>query len=133
MTKEPLPEDPIEQSPRAAFLQRCADGQLAYQVSTADLRPVFYPRVAAPRDGSGLEWRESAGRGTVYASTTVRPRGEEPYNVSLVELDEGFRIMSTVTGIEPGDVRVVMRVTVKLTPLSPDGPPLPVFIQEEKS
>jgi uncharacterized OB-fold protein len=78
-------------SPAEVFAEHCARGQLAYQVD-ADGRAVFHPRLGP------YEWRVSAGRGTVYATTTVRPRGGEPYDVSLIELDEGFRMMSRVRG-----------------------------------
>jgi uncharacterized OB-fold protein len=78
-------------SPAHVFAEHCARGQLAYQVD-ADGRPVFHPRIGP------YEWRVSAGRGTVYATTTVHPRGSEPYDVSLIDLDEGFRVMSRVRG-----------------------------------
>jgi uncharacterized OB-fold protein len=42
-----------------------------------------------------LGWERSAGRGTVYSSSDVHAR-EGAYNVSLVDLDEGLRVMSTV-------------------------------------
>ena len=47
--------------------------------------------------------------GTVYATTVVRPRGEEPYNVALVDFPDGRR-MSRVDGIAPEDVVIGMRV-----------------------
>jgi uncharacterized protein len=78
-------------SPADVFAEHCARGQLAYQVD-AEGRPSWPPRFGA------YEWRVSAGAGTVYATTTVRRRDEEPYDVSLVELDEGFRMMSRVRG-----------------------------------
>lgn len=54
------------------------------------------PRPICPVCGSSsLAWEESAGRGTVYSSTDVHAR-EETYNVALVDLDEGVRVMSTV-------------------------------------
>ena len=65
-------------------------------------RPVFQPRVGPS------EWRVSAGLGTVYSTTTVHRRGEEPRDVSLVDLDEGFRMMTTVRG----GARIGMRVRV---------------------
>ena len=74
-------------SPRARFEAGCQRGVLLYQWDGA--RAVFPPR-ALP----GLEWRESKGAGTVYATTTIRPRGGEPRIVSLIALDEGFRMMS---------------------------------------
>jgi uncharacterized OB-fold protein len=97
-------------SPADVFAEHCARGQLAYQVDEAG-RAVFHPRVGP------YEWRVSAGLGTVYATTTVRRRGEEPYDVSLVDLDEGFRMMSTVRG----GGRIGMRVRVAFD----DG--VPVF------
>jgi uncharacterized OB-fold protein len=43
----------------------------------------------------------------VYATTTARPRGEAPRDITLVDLDEGFRIMSRVVG---GPVPIGTRV-----------------------
>ena len=86
-------------APADLFAEHCARGELAYQVDAAG-RPVFHPRVGKN------EWRVSAGLGTVYASTTVHRRGEEPHDVSLVDLDEGFRMMSTVRGGGEAGMRV---------------------------
>jgi uncharacterized OB-fold protein len=49
-------------------------------------------------------------RGVVYATTVVRPRGEEPYNVCLVDLDDGGRVMGRVEGLAPEDVTIGLRV-----------------------
>ncbi len=80
-------------------------------------RPVFRPRV-----GDGLQWRVSAGRGTVHAVTVAHPREGEAYNIVLVDLDEGFRMMSTVVG--GGPVVIGARVQVAWRD---DDPPVPVF------
>lgn len=121
---------PAERSPAEIYAEHCERGVLAYQVTPAG-EPFFYPRVVAPGGGEP-EWRESAGRGTVYATTTVRRRGQAPHDVSLIELDEGFRMMSGVDGLEPADVRVGMRVQVRFAPRE-DGPPLPVFVPEQQA
>ena len=118
---------PAERSPADVFAEHCERGVLAYQVDPSG-RPFFHPRVVAPGGGEP-EWRESAGRGTVYATTTVRRRGEEPYDISLVELDEGFRLMSRVEGVAPEDVRIGMRVRVRFDPRE-DAAPVPVFVPE---
>ena len=39
--------------------------------------------------------------GVVHATTVVHRRGEEPYNLCLVDLDEGGRVMGRVKGLEP--------------------------------
>jgi uncharacterized OB-fold protein len=88
--------------PRAHFEAGCARGVLLYQWDGE--RAVF-----PPRDLPGLEWLESAGAGTVYAATVVRPRGGEPRGIVLVDLDEGFRMMSRVRA---DDVAIGMRVRV---------------------
>lgn len=60
---------------------------------------VFYPRVAAPGGEQDLEWVEASGHGTVYAITVNRSR-DGAYNVALIDLAEGPRMMSRVDGVE---------------------------------
>jgi hypothetical protein len=118
----------IETSPRATFVEYCRRGELAYQVPAGGGDPVFYPRLVAPRSGeSTLEWRVSSGKGTVYATTTLSRKGEAPYNVALIDVDEGFRMMSRVDGVAPQDVAIGMRVRVAFVPGNGDEPPYPVF------
>jgi len=85
--------------------------------------------VFPPRVGDGLQWRVSAGLGTVYAVTVAHPRdASDPYNIVLVDLDEGFRMMSAVTGDEPVPIVIGARVEVAWR----DGdPPVPVFVVAE--
>lgn len=74
---------------------------------------VFYPRTVCPHCGSDrLDWVEAKGGGTVYSTTTVRrkPDAGGDYDVSLIDLDEGVRMMSRVEGISPSDVKIGMRV-----------------------
>jgi uncharacterized OB-fold protein len=93
----------MSRAPADVFAEHCARGELAYQLD-ADGRPLFPPAVR------GAEWRVSAGRGTVYSTTTVRRRGEEPYDVSLIDLDEGFRMMSRVDTSPPAAIGTRVRV-----------------------
>jgi hypothetical protein len=110
----------LERAPADVYMEHCRRRELAYQVDTQG-RPVFRPRV-----GDGLQWRVSAGRGTVYSTTVVHPRGGEAYNIVLVDLDEGFRMMSTV--VEGGPVVIGARVEVRWREASDDdAPPVPVF------
>jgi acyl-CoA-associated DUF35 OB-fold domain-containing protein len=81
----------LERSPADVYAEHCRRHELAYQLD-AEGRPVFRPRVGHP------EWRVSAGLGTVYSTTVVRPRKAAAYGVVLVDLDEGFRMMSRVRG-----------------------------------
>ena len=110
-------------SPAAVFAEHCRRGELAYQLGPNGTA-IFPPRLAEPRTGAPLRWAVSAGRGAVHATTVVRRRGEPPVNVVLVDLDEGFRMMSRVDGLEPEDVRIGLRVAVRF-----DGE-LPVFVAD---
>jgi uncharacterized OB-fold protein len=98
--------------------EHCRRGELAYQVGP-DGAPVFHPRL-------DLAWRVSAGLGAVHATTVVHRRDEEPYNVALIDLDEGFRMMSRVEEIAPDQVRIGLRVRVRFD--ETHDPPLPVFV-----
>jgi uncharacterized protein len=115
-------------SPFTTYAEHCARGELAYQVRREDGTPVFHPRLVAPGvGGTALDWRVSAGLGTVYATTTLSLKGQAPYNVALVDLDEGFRMMSRVQGIAPEAVKVGLRVQVRFEPGAEGQPPYPVF------
>ncbi|MGA0565197.1 Zn-ribbon domain-containing OB-fold protein [Ancylobacter sp. VNQ12] len=78
---------------------------------------VFYPKVMSPSGETDLEWVEASGGGTIYA-ITVNRRREGSYNVALVDLDEGPRMMSTVIGVEtlPIGARVRARIEAGETP-----------------
>lgn len=120
----------IKESPLATYIEYCKKGQLAFQVSTADNTPVFYPRLAAPKTGAKLEWRVSKGLGTVYATTTVTDavKDKPAYNVVMIDLDEGYRMMSRVEDIAPEDVKIGMKVKMRMHPGGEKQPPYPVFI-----
>jgi uncharacterized OB-fold protein len=88
------------------MIQRCKDSG----------RHIFYPRVAEPMTGStNLEWVEASGRGTVYSTTVVRQKPPTPsYNVALIDLAEGPRMMSRVESIAPEAVRIGMAVKARI-------------------
>src|SRR5207248_3677563 len=100
-------------------------------------RAVFYPRLVCPYSGStSLEWRVASGLGTVYATTVTHPAQGEPYNVALIDCDEGFRLMSRVEDIDPMAVAIGLRVRFRVhkPPNSKGGgeePAYPVFVPAE--
>lgn len=77
-----------------------------------------------------LAHRAASGTGSVYSHVTFHrplPAGfDEPYNVSVIALDEGVRIVSQVIGIPPGDVEIGLRVRVEFVEVEP-GLVLPLF------
>jgi uncharacterized OB-fold protein len=115
-------------SPLGVYLEHLAKGELAYQFSPEANAAVFYPRVICPFTGSdNLQWRVSNGMGTVHATTVVYPQKGEPYNVALIDVDEGFRMMSRVEDMAPLDVRIGMRVQFRVHAAEGDEAPYPVF------
>lgn len=120
--------DLMKQSPLGVYVEHLKKGELAYQVCKDDGKPVFFPRAVAPGTGSSnLEWRVSKGLGTVYATTVVYAKDKPPHNVALIDIDEGFRMMSRVEDIEPLDVKIGMRVKFRAKPGDEKQLPYPVF------
>jgi len=118
-------------SPFATYVSHLEKGELAYQFSPQANRAVFFPRVICPFTGSDkLEWRIASGRGIVHATTVVHPAEGGPFNVALIDCDEGFRLMSRVEDIEPDAVKIGMRVKFRVHKQGGDEPPIPVFTPE---
>ncbi|HSQ04076.1 MAG TPA: OB-fold domain-containing protein [Burkholderiales bacterium] len=121
-----------EQSPLGKYLEHLKQGELAYQVDEKG-KAVFYPRAVAPVTGGNLEWRVSKGVGTVYSTTVVYYKNEAPLNVALIDMDEGFRLMSRVEDIDAMQVKIGMRVRFRTHPGDEKQPPYPVFTPAEAS
>ena len=120
-----------QDAPLKTYQDHLARGELAYQFSREAGRAVFYPRVLCPFTGSDqLEWCISKGLGTVYATTVVHPAEGKPFNVALIDCDEGFRLMSRVEDIAASDVKIGMRVKFRTHRQGGDEPPIPVFTPE---
>ncbi|MFZ4478841.1 MAG: Zn-ribbon domain-containing OB-fold protein [Rhodoferax sp.] len=78
---------------------------------------IYFPREVCPHCGSdALELVAPKGSGTVYAVTTVRRKMDAggDYNVSLIDLDEGVRLMSRVDNVAAQAVRIGQRVQARV-------------------
>lgn len=134
----PAPSRPLPQFPEPdtePFWQATKDRKLTYQVDSAG-NVVFYPRRHALASTSlDLQWRESEGRGTIYTFTVIRQhghpffRGKIPYVVAYVDLDEGFRMLTEIAGVDPANVRIGQRVRVEWE--EHEAVNIPVFVPEE--
>ena len=82
--------------------------------------------------GTDIGWEEVSGTGTVYTYTVVRHATHAaladhiPYVIAIVELTEGPRIVTGLTGIDPGDVRAGLPVLVRFAAVT-DEVTLPYF------
>lgn len=88
----------------------------------------FYPRALCPHCASPrLEFQPASGKGVVYSTSVVRQKPEAggDYNVALIDLAEGPRLMSRVDGIAPTDVKIGMAVTARI--ITERDQPLLVF------
>jgi uncharacterized protein len=118
------------------FWEGAQNGKLMYQVDKDNGDVVFYPRLHNPKTGGlNLEWRESAGLGTVYTYSVVRQSGVPgfrelgAYSVAYVDLDEGFRILTSIVGVDDPtqDIKIGMRVKVEFEKQDEGDYPIPVF------
>lgn len=94
---------------------------------------IFFPRAICPHcgDAENLNWYEPSGKGTVYSTTVVRRKPEHggDYNVALIDLAEGPRMMSRVVDLQPEDVTIGMDVQARI--VEKDGAKLVVFAPVE--
>lgn len=84
----------------APFFEGLEHGEVRYQVCSDCGTVQTLARYACRRcRGARLEWRKSAGRGVVYATTIVERAPSKdlrplvPYTLALVDLAEGARLL----------------------------------------
>lgn len=110
-----------------------AAGQRRLVIQGCDVcHQLQHPPTAACRACGSLELSpvQMSGRGKLFSYTIIHapviPPFEAPYNVILVDLEEGPRIVSELRDIAPADIRIGMDVEVDFLDLPPDFG-LPVF------
>ncbi len=107
-----------EAGPQATYENYLAEGRFMIQRAKSTGEYVFWPRVSAPSGATDLEWVEASGGGTIYAITVNRSRSGS-WNVALIDLDEGVRMMSTLPDVETAEIGA--RVTARIETAS-NGP-----------
>lgn len=113
---KPLPTPDDSNRP---FWTAAREGKLVLQ-TCGDCGHIRYPinHVCPACLSEVFEWRPLSGRGTVYSSIVFHQvyhpefAADVPYNVSLVQLEEGPRMFSNVLGVPPSEVKVGDRVQV---------------------
>ena len=134
MSNRPQPQFPEPNT--QPYWQGVKAHELRYQRCSDCDSVVFYPRHHCPKCFSGeLTWQVSAGVGTVYTYSVVRqnrvPEFIElgAYSVAYIDLDEGFRMMSTIIGVSDPtqDITIGQRVRVVFEAQEQGEFPIPVF------
>ena len=109
------------------LLSECEDCGLVYH----------YPRALCPDCFSDdVEWIESSGRGEIYSYSTAKtisgwPEEGLPLVIAYVELEEGPRMMTNVTDIDPDVVEIGDEVEVTFVPTDDDDIAVPTFTPVE--
>lgn len=114
-----------ERSLDAIYQHRLSEGSLSFQRCDND-HAVFPPRPVCPACGSReLEWHDAGPEATIYSATTISPRNADPYTVVILDVDDGFRMMSRLDGEDATTAGIGDRVRIDIRPLTEDGTPLP--------
>ena len=100
------------------FWDACAAGELRFQrcrgCAAAQFPPTETCRACA---GTDLAWERSSGLGTVYSWTVVHrpvtPAFDVPYAPAIVDLDEGYQMMTNLIGLAPDDITPGLAVRVE--------------------
>ena len=120
--------------PEEEWRAHLAEGRFMLQRSRSTGGYVFYPRVAEPGTGAeDLEWVPASGDGVVHAVTIVRKKDPaDSYNVVLVDLVEGPRLMSRVDDAAPEAIVIGLPVKARILPdgerLKDASRPMLVFV-----
>jgi len=115
----PLPN--LAELDTAEFWRATAAQQFTYQQCSQCGTVVWHPRAHCTGclDGE-LEWRTSAGLGEIYSFSIIRQsyhpffRGQVPYVVAYVDLQEGPRFLTNVINIGDPDTDVHIGQPVEL-------------------
>jgi uncharacterized protein len=107
------------------FQAAARDGHLVVQRCCACERRFYRPEPLCPFCLSlRWEWVESSGCGVVYSVSVVHraptPEHSVPFTLAVVELEEGWAMLTNVVGCAPEDVHIGMEVTAVFEP-SPTG------------
>lgn len=114
------------------YFEGVAQQELRYQQCSDCDRTLFPPRRFCPICASeNLAWKTSErGQGKIYSHTRVdfgalpEFAADMPYIIAIVELDEGFRMLTRVKVADVNNVKCEDRVEVSF---APGGPAVPYF------
>jgi uncharacterized protein len=82
--------------------------------------------ICAKCHSTSFSWERVSGRGVVYTYTVVHRaptpayQANAPYAIVHAAMDEGFRIVATMRGVDPESVRIGAPVRIVYTDLSAD-------------
>jgi uncharacterized OB-fold protein len=102
----------------APYWAAAARGELLFQVCTF-CETVNAPPTEVCRECqlAGLRWEASSRRATLYSWTVVHrpvtPAFVTPYAPAIVDVDEGFQLVTNIIGTSADDIRAGMRLQIE--------------------
>jgi uncharacterized OB-fold protein len=125
---------PVPDEAGRPFFEGALEGRLmllrcgacgTYMSPTAGLGLPLRPRCTSCFSG-GLDWAPSSGRGTLYSFAIMHQlydpsfADDIPYNISVVETEEGVRMTTQVVGVDNDELRIGMPLRVVFERVSGD-------------
>lgn len=134
MSEVPSPDRPLPRPTALSqpFWDACREERLLVQRCTKCGSHIFIPQpLCTECQRRELSWVESSGRGTLYSWTEIhRPQQpaftDIPYTAAIVELEEGWFMLSNLIECSPDDRRIGMPLEVSFQRMS-DEITLPMF------
>ena len=116
---------PVVDADSAPYWEGAKQGRLMIQKCRETGRTFLYSRRLAPGAGEA-DWIEASGRGEVYSWTVARRpagaafKGDTPYVVASITLEEGARILTNIVTDDPDGVHIGQKVEAIFDAVSPD-------------
>lgn len=134
MSNKPLP---VYTEISAPFWNGLKEGNIQIQQCNQCGHWIFYPRRHCDKCWShDVEFKPVSGKGSLYTYTLTRVptlpdfADQMPQKMTVVELDEGVRINTTLVGLEEGDIETGMRLKPVFDKVTKEGMTLLRFTAE---
>ncbi len=109
-----------------AYWAAAKEGKFLLKKCNACGKTHYYPRAICPHCLSGdTAWYEATGKGVIYSYSVMR-RGDTPYAIAYVTLDEGVTMMSNIVECDLDNLAIGQAVEVTFRATEGDQA-LPVF------
>lgn len=124
---------PVPNKDTQRFWEGCKGHELLLQKCKDCGNYRFYPRPLCPNClSSSTDWVKASGKGKVHTFSVVyrapsEPfKGDVPYTIALIDLEEGVRMMSNIINCKPDAVKIGIPVRAVFEDIT-DSIALPKF------
>ena len=116
---------PVPNPETEAFWAAANEGRLLLRRCRACNKVHYDPRALCPHCYGETVWEQASGQGHIYSFSVVR-RGEAPYVIAFVALEEGVTMMTNIVDCDVASVRIDQPVHLVFKP-SETGQLVPMF------